>query len=405
MIKEDLPIYGFVSPGWPLSSHANGIVTYIHNIRQGFKNKADIMVLSNAKEIESSKDMVYEFHPSRNLKQRIETRFLSFLPHSYSLQKQYDKKWENIAKSIENKLSNLPHRLTILEIEETFGIAKYLKPILKTPIVTRLHGPYFIHGSIQEPIKGNNNNYRLFVEGQAIKVSDGITSPSQDVLDRVREFYDIELNHAAVIPNPIFPIEEYYKWGHFEKANILFVGRFDFHKGGDLVIDAFRKIAIDNKDVCLNFVGDDRGINIEGKKYNFCEYVTNKIKEKHILDRIHFHGIKNPLEIAQFRRNSTITLMASRYENFSMSLLEALASGCPVVASNVGGNPEIITNFENGILVEPNNSEAIADAVNMLLNDASLMKNLSINAIADVEKRFHPSVIASQTDSYFKQFK
>jgi len=405
MMLVNLPVYAFVSPGWPPSQNANGIVSYIHNIKQGFENNAEIVVLSNSAETESYEERIYEFHPSLNIKDKLQRKLLTHIHHSYFKHILTKSTWKNVAKAIDQGLSKVPVKLSMIEVEDTFGIAKWLKPLICTPVTTRLHGPFCIHGLLQKTIKGEEYRYRLITEGDAIKISDGLTSPSQDVLDRVREFYDIELKHAKVIHNPILPVDKSQRWNLTNKPNILFVGRFDFHKGGDFVIKAFRIIASADKNVELNFIGADVGIAIDGYYYHFWEYVKKIIKETHILRRINFHGVKSPSEIAVFRRNSTVTLMASRYENFSMALLEALATGCPVISTRVGGNSEIIIDNENGILVEPESPDAIAYAVNILLNDLAMMKQISKNSVSDVEKRFHPNVIASQTFDYYQKIK
>jgi glycosyltransferase involved in cell wall biosynthesis len=99
--------------------------------------------------------------------------------------------------------------------------------------------------------------------------------------------------------------------------------------------------------------------------------------------------------------NSLITVFPSRYENFPVSLLEALAAGCPTVATAVGGIKEIIVNEYNGLLAEPS-AESIADKVLALIDNPEKMQLLSKNAIKDCTERFSPKVIAAQTIDYYR---
>jgi glycosyltransferase involved in cell wall biosynthesis len=109
---------------------------------------------------------------------------------------------------------------------------------------------------------------------------------------------------------------------------------------------------------------------------------------------------KHYQHIADLRKNSLVTIVCSRYENFPLSLLEALSAGCPTVATSVGGMKEIVVNGYNGLLAEPE-PESIAEKLLELIEDPIKMPLLSKNAI-DCKKRFSPEVVAAQTIDYYK---
>jgi glycosyltransferase involved in cell wall biosynthesis len=150
--------------------------------------------------------------------------------------------------------------LDILEIEESFGTGNLVTKKTNVPVVTRLHGPWFLIGPILQAHNAWDFKLRVFNEGEAIRNSQGLTSPSLDVLNKVRQYYGLELSHAQVIPNPVPEVGYDMKWQYSisQKPFILFVGRFDSVKGGDLVLEAFRQIALQNSDLELLFVGPDR---------------------------------------------------------------------------------------------------------------------------------------------------
>ena len=85
-----------------------------------------------------------------------------------------------------------------------------------------------------------------------------------------------------------------------------------------------------------------------------------------------------------------------------VSLLEALAAGCPTVATAVGGIKEIITDGYNGLLAEPESAESIAEKVLGLIESPEMLKLMSKNAIEDSKRRFSPTVIAAQTLDYYQ---
>jgi glycosyltransferase involved in cell wall biosynthesis len=244
----------------------------------------------------------------------------------------------------------------------------------------------------------------VFYEGEAIKNSLGVTAPSVDVLDRVRKYYNLSLPNAKVIPNPVQEVSKENQWqyGANRKPFVLFVGRFDAVKGGDLILQAFRHIALINKEIALMFVGPDRSMHIAGEDFTFNDYVNRFIPEEHIKQRIQFLGLCNSEAIAELRKNSLVTIVCSRYEVFSISLTEALSAGCPTVATSVGGMKEIVRHDYNALLAEPESPESIAKNVLALIENPEKMQILSRNAIEDCKKRFSPKIVAAQTVEYYK---
>jgi len=80
--------------------------------------------------------------------------------------------------------------------------------------------------------------------------------------------------------------------------------------------------------------------------------------------------------------------MPSRRESFGMAAVEACACGLPVVATNIGGIPEIVVHGENGFLCNSEATDEIADAMARLARDASLRKQMGMNGRKRVESLF-----------------
>lgn len=165
-------------------------------------------------------------------------------------------------------------------------------------------------------------------------------------------------------------------------TSILFVGLLTPVKGVSYLISAIEKIVIERDDFILNIIGDGPS----KQKYEAI------VKNKNLAQNIKFLGLKNKDEIAKYMRGSEFLILPSITENMPCVLLEALCSGLPIIASNVGGIPEII-NRENGILTQPKNvNELIRAITNMLDNNhyydpiiisTNATKNFSYKAICD----------------------
>ena len=140
---------------------------------------------------------------------------------------------------------------------------------------------------------------------------------------------------------------------------IGFVGRLNWAKDLSTMVDAFAIVHARRDDVVLVMVGD-------GEERVALE---TRAAAAGVTDRMVFLGDRSdvPALLAGFE----LFVMSSISEGYSIALLEAFASGVPIVATNVGGNPEIVTEGVNGRLVPPGDPQALADAVIDVLADPS----------------------------------
>ena len=99
--------------------------------------------------------------------------------------------------------------------------------------------------------------------------------------------------------------------------------------------------------------------------------------------RVHFLGQRD--DIPDLLAALDIFVLPSHSEGVSLALLEAMAAGLPVIATAVGGLPEVVTDGVNGLLIPPQDPEALAQALARLLDDPALAKKLGENARQHVE--------------------
>jgi glycosyltransferase involved in cell wall biosynthesis len=150
---------------------------------------------------------------------------------------------------------------------------------------------------------------------------------------------------------------------------ILFVAaltKWHRYKGLDILLEAFRLIR--DMDIKLLIVG---GGNLKS------EYETYT-KSVNLTDKVVFVGEVSDDLLPKYYSISDILVLPSkdRSEGFGLTILEANASGKPVIGSNIGGIPGILTDNVNGILVPPNNPTLLADAICRLSTDDKLRKRM-----------------------------
>lgn len=145
------------------------------------------------------------------------------------------------------------------------------------------------------------------------------------------------------------------------RRSILSVGKFEGKKGQDVLIDAFAAIAAEHPDTDLVLLGASAvGSNLPD--------LQAQCARLGIAQRVLFFPDTPHHEVAGFYQRATVFVLPSRQEPFGIAILEAGAFGLPVVASRVGGIPEIITDGEHGLLVAPDDAAALAQSLKTLLD-------------------------------------
>lgn len=394
-----------VSPGWPPAACANGIVTYVHLLREGLKKiGVDTRVLSSHVEGTGPYPDIIDLTRCGSrfyVADKVRNRVIShFLPHDFLAYRG--------ARSIANGLRHLKPGFypDLLEMEESFGTVGLVSKRVRVPLVLRMHGPWFLTGGALGAPRDESFRHRVAIEGKAISRAKAVTSPSKDLLERVRREYEIELPYAEVIPNPAPVVDNGARWklASCDPDLVLFVGRFDRLKGGDLVIEAFSTIAANRPSLKLMFVGPDRGLEDgRGGSIGLKEYLSAQVPDLSVRSRIQHLGQMSAEEIPEWRRKARVTIVASRFEVFGMVTLEALAFGSPLVAARAGGTSEIVAHEENGFLFEKGNASDLAHWLATMLDQPQLAAKLGERAATDAEFRFGPDVIASRMKQCYER--
>lgn len=133
------------------------------------------------------------------------------------------------------------------------------------------------------------------------------------------------------------------------------------------VLAELRKTA---PEATLTMAGVDKGL---------LPKIKSLVEEMNLSDAVSFPGFLGADEKKKLFQNASIFLNTNRIDNMPVAVVEARAFGLPVVATNVGGLPMLISNGENGLLVENENVRQMVDAVKLLLNDSDLAQKLSAN--------------------------
>ncbi len=389
----------FLSPAWPLGASANGIVSYVDTIGEALRRQGhNPCVLARDMHEDNPPPDVFRAEARRSNFVRIYDRLFRFVDPLDAMRHGFARGIVHAA-----RLAIASRAVQLLEMEETFGLIQLVKPRVPIPIIARLHGPCFVVGATSGLPQNSAFYRRVRNEGRGIFTADAVSAPSRDILERTRNYYRLPLAEAVVIPNPgpVVPDAERWSLETCDHSRLLFVGRFDRTKGGDIAIDAFRIVAQRFPQVRLWFVGPDNGFNDERqRRWTIREYIAERAPE--VAHRIDWLDRQPNSALPELRRRALVTIIASRYETFSMVALEAAAYGSPIVATKVGGVAEIVSDGLNGILARPEDPDGLAAAISSLLANPVYAAKLGHQAAVDAVRRYHPDTIALQTVAFYR---
>ncbi len=381
---------GFFTPSWPGEKTPNGITTSTANVVYGLTSLGRQPAIFTPKK-ENDDVFAFEIPPSRPL--QIVEKALVRLGRPKPIHRSFA---AAIARSVAEVGGGDP--IDALLMEESFGWAGFVQEQVDLPVCVVLRGPHFLHKEIS-PLQRHRwfNRDREIWEGEALEKCAAVIAPSQNVMDLTLRHYGASPKWRGVFPNPMRPkaAVDAALFDQDGPLEILFVGRFDTHKGGDILIDAFELVIARGVDARLTFVGPDRGVPGPDGGTQSLEARLARLPEK-VRMRINPLGKCDKGAIDQLRRTHPVTLVPSRYENFPNTVTEAMAAGSALVASDAGGIAEIVRRDETGLLAGSGDASAFADAVVRLANDRPLARRLGAAARQHIEQALSPEGVAER---------
>jgi glycosyltransferase involved in cell wall biosynthesis len=123
--------------------------------------------------------------------------------------------------------------------------------------------------------------------------------------------------------------------------------------------------------------------------------------ERHLATRVMFPGQRR--DVAAWLAACDIFVLPSLSEGLPLSVLEAMAARKPVIATAIGGTPEVVVHRRTGLLIPPGNSLAIANAIRQLLDDAPLAERLAAAGRVRVEREFSSEVMTQRVTHIYDQ--
>jgi glycosyltransferase involved in cell wall biosynthesis len=257
-------------------------------------------------------------------------------------------------------------------------IGTILKKILRKELIIEVHGDWIEATFLSKQRKLE------FLERKIVPYLARFSLKNADKIRAVSKFTKIQaMKISGDKPYFVFPAftdldiflhEKDIKFNNY----ILFVGHLEKVKGIEYLIGAFNKIHQEFPDFRLVLIGEG------GERKNYELRITNY----QLQDKVKFTGELPLEEVQDIMKNCYCLVLPSLSEGLGRVIMEAMALGKPVIGSNVGGIPDLITDDYNGFLVEPKNRDDLYEKMKVLLRDKDLAMQMGKKGREIIKQNF-----------------
>ncbi len=256
----------------------------------------------------------------------------------------------------------------------------------------------------------------------AVEQSDLVVGCGTHLAEQVNQRFPELAERFVTIPNGV-NLQHFRKEREAPQApppanqprRVVFVGRVSPEKGTHVAIEAFKKVRQKCSNVVLDIVGplgsappefliqlspDQQVLDLmkfygeDGKQDVYYDDLLKMIPPD-LKDDIIFHGTVPHEALIDYYQRADVYINSSLSEAFPLPIGEAMACGAPVVAARVGGIPDMVIHGETGLLFEPGDADALADAIIDMLDDPKRSQAMSAAASQRIETIFSWDRVAS----------
>lgn len=273
--------------------------------------------------------------------------------------------------------------------------AKVLKHAFNIPLVATIHATEYgrnwgLHNDLQRYI----SNVEWWLGFEAWRV----ICCSEYMRQELSWIFQLPGDKLSVIPNGVEPgrfdvpsgedlAAFKSQWATPDEKIIFYIGRLVHEKGVHILLDAFSKVLAYRDKTKLVIAG----------KGPAAPYLKEHAQALGIYNRVFFAGFVDDSTRNRLYKCSDVAVVPSLYEPFGITALEAMASGTPVVVSDVGGLGEVVRHGVTGMKCYAGNPNSLADNILTLLADERLCDGIRANATSDVLTKFNWDIIAEET--------
>jgi len=279
--------------------------------------------------------------------------------------------------------------------------AKTLKNSFNIPMVCTIHATeHGRNGGIRTELQSYISSAEWMLTYEAWK----IVACSNYMEEEINQVLSAPLDKINIIPNGVdaedfeldFDDLEFRRNYALDNEKIVFfIGRHVYEKGVQILIDAAPDIINSYKDIKFVIAG----------KGDMTEELKEKVKYFGLENKVLFTGYMDDETKKKMYKTADAAVFPSLYEPFGIVALEAMAAGCPVVASDIGGLKEVIEHKTNGMKIITGSKDSLKENLLELLRREDLRKHLKEKGIETVLEKYSWDKIAEATVKMYEKVK
>jgi glycosyltransferase involved in cell wall biosynthesis len=275
------------------------------------------------------------------------------------------------------------NRIDIVEAAEGRADAFFVSYLPRRPkLVTRLHTARIFIDRL------NGNGHRAgaaqdyWLEKQSIRRADIVTAPSKAVVDLTRDWLPLRTRDLFIVPNPLDETK-FQPAASERKDLVVYSGRLERRKGVHVIAAAIPKVLRALPTAEFLFLGANTA-DYDGVKWSDKLLAAVEPNQR---QQVRFEQASRDGVIRAYQ-GAAVCILPSIWENFPYAVLEAMACGTPVIATDCGGFPELIENGISGFLVPVDDADALASRILDVLSKRNGASAMAANARRRIEKSF-----------------
>ncbi len=217
------------------------------------------------------------------------------------------------------------------------------------------------------------------------------------IVREIEDLYGCDLPEARVslVPHGLPDAYAHRPRPAHDDVLFVFVGRLEPRKGVVPLLEAFRMLAGQVPSVRLELLGPDTFAGSGGEPYETRFRVAGGD------DRVTFRGAVEEADLLDAYGRADVVVVPSLFESFGLVAVEAMMHGAPVIASDVGGLAEIVVDGRTGLLVAPDDVDALRAAMVSLATDGDLRRRLGRAGRLRYEAEYSAAVMAERLESHY----
>lgn len=294
-----------------------------------------------------------------------------------------------------------PGTATIVHSQgEEGGRIDHLRPDHSFGFVATPHDPHYPEPLLENSSLSLHKKIRLAItdgkymmQGCTMRSADLCTPPSRYAAERVHRAFQVDPDRVRVVQNGV--TDTFLAFTRQpEKARhgpTVFFGRIVAQKGVDTFVEA------------LALLGDEVPPALIIGRGAAQQQIEHRIEQEKLSEHVRMQPWMTEADLGSMLTRARMVVLPSREENFSLSVLSAMAVGAPVISTRVGGTPEIIDDGENGLLVAPDDPGALAAAIARLNQHPALARRLGEAGRKKVRNQFTWEAAAHRFEGLYRE--